>query len=156
MICGEQEEWIRSRSYRVCDRSMADNLNGLRVGQFEAAQLFEPFVEEALDAQIGHVWHPASSRGRTTYTAFLAMRERLRVDRERVCLMVTAIFRSRQWTNAGPAQEIAAAIASYSQRALSRYQSPLVWGSDPVFSEDGLIAGEVSPLGRVHSPTRFL
>jgi len=39
-----------------------------REGQIEAAQFFEPAVEEALASQIGYLWHSASSRGRTTYT----------------------------------------------------------------------------------------
>ncbi len=38
---------------RVPDRSMAENLEALRQGTIEAAQLFEPFVEQALGSQTG-------------------------------------------------------------------------------------------------------
>ena len=39
MTCGKQN--------RVPDLNMADALNALRDAQLDAAQLFEPFVEEA-------------------------------------------------------------------------------------------------------------
>src|SRR5207245_2046719 len=60
---------------RVHDRRMAENLDALRAGQIEAAQLFEPIVEEALASKSGHLWYTASSRGRTTYTAFVTTRD---------------------------------------------------------------------------------
>jgi NitT/TauT family transport system substrate-binding protein len=130
---------------RIPDRSMADNLNALRAGQLDAAQFFEPFVEEALASQIGHVWYAASSRGRTTYTAFVTTRERLIDSREPLLRMVRAIFRSQRWVRARSAYDVASAIASFFPtldrdllaRALGRYQMQLVWGSDPVLPEDG-------------------
>jgi NitT/TauT family transport system substrate-binding protein len=130
---------------RVADRSMADNLEALRHDRLEAAQLFEPAVEQALASQIGHLWHAASSRGRTTYTALVATRDRLLGTREPLLRMVRAIYRTQQWIHAQTAQEIAAAIASFFPtldrdvlaRALARYQAQLVWGRDPVIPEDG-------------------
>jgi NitT/TauT family transport system substrate-binding protein len=130
---------------RISDRTMADNLNALREGQLEAAQLFEPFVEEALASQIGHLWYAASSRGRTTYTAFVTTRERLNADPEPLLRMVRAIFRSQQWIHMQTSQAVAAAIALFFPtldrdvlaRALERYKAQLVWGSDPVLPEEG-------------------
>ena len=63
---------------RVGDRSMAANLAALRRGDLDAAQFFEPVVEEALATGAGHLWLAASSRGRTTYTAFVTTRDRMR------------------------------------------------------------------------------
>jgi len=130
---------------RISDRTMTDNLSGLREGQLDAAQLFEPFVEEALASQIGHLWYAASSRGRTTYTAFITTRERLSTDPEPLLRMVRAIFRSQQWIHAQSSREIAEAIASFFPtldrdvlaRALGRYKVQSVWGSDPVLPEEG-------------------
>jgi NitT/TauT family transport system substrate-binding protein len=130
---------------RVADGGMADNLKALRDGRLEAAQLFEPFVEEALASQIGHLWHTASSRGRTTYTAFVTTRDRLITAAEHLLRMVKAIYRTQQWIHAQSPQEIAAAIASFFPtldpgvlaHALARYQAQLVWGRDPVLPEDG-------------------
>jgi NitT/TauT family transport system substrate-binding protein len=130
---------------RVADRSMADNFAALREGRLEAVQFFEPFVEEVLASQIGHLWHAASSRGRTTYTAFVTTRDRLIVAREPLLRMVKAIFRTQQWIHAQPPQEIAAAIAPFFPTlaplvlagAVARYQAQQIWGRDPVLPEDG-------------------
>ena len=130
---------------RVADGGMADNLEALREGRLEAAQLFEPFVEEALASQIGHLWHTASSRGRTTYTAFVTTRDRLVTAAEPLLRMVKAIYRTQQWIHAQSPQGIAAAIAPFFPtldpgvlaRALARYKAQLVWGRDPVLPEDG-------------------
>jgi NitT/TauT family transport system substrate-binding protein len=130
---------------RVADGRMADNLEALREGRLKAAQLFEPFVEDALASQTGHLWHTASSRGRTTYTAFVTTRDRLVAAAEPLLRMVKAIFRTQQWIHAQSPQEIAAAIGSFFPtldpgvlaRAIARYQAQLVWGRDPVLPEDG-------------------
>jgi NitT/TauT family transport system substrate-binding protein len=130
---------------RVADRSMADNLAALREGRLEAVQLFEPFVEEVLASQIGHLWHTASLRGRTSYTAFVTTRDRLIADREPLLRMVKAIFRTQQWIHAQSPREIATAISPFFPThppsvlagALARYQAQLVWGGDPVLPEDG-------------------
>ena len=130
---------------RVADGSMADNLDALRRSRIAAAQLFEPAVEQALAAQIGHLWHAASARGRTTYTAFVTTRDRLTHAREPLLRMVRAIYRTQQWLHAQSAHEIAAAIAPFFPTldrgvltgSLARYQTQLVWGRDPILPEDG-------------------
>lgn len=130
---------------RVGDRSMAENLAALRAGALDAAQFFEPVVEEALATGAGHLWYPASSRGRTTYTAFVTTRDRLVRDAEPLLRMVRAIHRTQEWLHANPAPAIAAAVASYFPAlsesvlagALTRYHTQGVWGTDPVLPEAG-------------------
>jgi NitT/TauT family transport system substrate-binding protein len=130
---------------RVTDRSMAENVECLRQGLIEAAQLFEPHVGEALATQTGHLWYAASSRGRTTYTAFVATRGRIIDAQEPLLRMSKAIFRTQQWVDVQPAREIAAAIgwffptldANVLAGAIARYQAQQVWGRDPVLPEDG-------------------
>src|SRR6266481_3240246 len=130
---------------RVADRNMAENLLALREGRIDAAQLFEPVVEEALASGAGHLWHAASSRGRTTYTAFVTTRDRLITAAEPLLRMVKAIYWTQQWIHAHAPQGIAAAIAPFFPtldpgvlaRALARYQAQLVWGRDPVLPQDG-------------------
>src|SRR6516162_4970432 len=134
-----------TRLDRVANRSMADNLSSLRDGHIEAAQLFEPVVEQALASGAGHLWHAASTRGRTTYTAFVTTRDRLVGDPEPLLRMVSAIRRTQEWLHARSAPEIAAAISAFFPAldrgvltaALARYQSQSVWGRDPVLPEDG-------------------
>src|SRR5271167_3462524 len=134
-----------NRLDRIADRSMTENLAALRQGHIDAAQFFEPVVEEALSSGAGHLWHIASSRGRTSYTAFVTTRNRLLRDPEPLLRMTRAIYRTQQWINNKPADEIAGAIASFFPaidrgvlaRALARYRTQRVWGGDPVLPEDG-------------------
>jgi NitT/TauT family transport system substrate-binding protein len=150
---------------RVPDLNMANALNALRDGQLDAAQLFEPFVEEALASQIGHLWHAASSRGRTTYTAFVTTRERLRTNREPLLRMVRAIFRSLRWIYTQSPQAIAAAIASFFAaldrdvlaRAVDRYRAQGVWGGDSVLPEEGFnrLQGCLLSGGLIRRPVSY-
>jgi NitT/TauT family transport system substrate-binding protein len=130
---------------RVADRSMTENLLALREGRVDAAQLFEPVVEEALASGAGHLWHAASARGRTTYTAFVTTRDRLVRDAEPLLRMVRAVHRTQQWIYACSAAELAATVSPFFPAldsgvltgALARYQAQGVWGRDPVLPKDG-------------------
>ena len=137
---GVDPAWIP----RITDRSMAESVAALHDGSLDVAQLFEPYVEEAV-AGGGAIWYHASSRGRTSYTAFVATRERLATDPEPFRRMVRAIYRTQRWIAAEPPRAIAAAIADYFPaldrsvltRALARYKDQGVWGRDPVLPEEG-------------------
>src|SRR5579863_8591821 len=134
-----------SRIERIGDRGMAENLAALRAGAIDAAQFFEPFVEEAVTAAGLHLWYSASSRGRTSYTAFVTTRERLRDLHEPLAAAVRAISRAQQWVATRSATEIAAAVASFFPAlprplltgAIARYQAQGVWGHDPILPEEG-------------------
>jgi NitT/TauT family transport system substrate-binding protein len=150
---------------RVADRTMAENLAALRRGELAAAQFFEPFVEEALASGAGHLWHQASRRGRTSYTAFVATRERLAAEPGPLLAVVRAIHRAQQWIAAHEPAEIAAAVAPFfpdqdrgvMTRALARYAKEGVWGRDPVLPQDGferLRAGLLSS-GFIRRPVAF-
>jgi NitT/TauT family transport system substrate-binding protein len=154
-----------ARLDRVADRSMAENFNALDEGRIEAAQFFEPFVEEALASGRGHLWYAASTRGRTTYTAFVTTRERIAGDAEPLLRMVRAIQRTQQWIHARSAPEIAAAIISFFPAldrgvlaaALARYQAQSVWGHDPVLPEDGFdrLRRSLVSGGFIRRPTEY-
>jgi NitT/TauT family transport system substrate-binding protein len=130
---------------RVLGRSMPENVAALRAGSLDVAQLFEPFVETAVAKAGGHVWYPASARGRTSYTVFVTTRERLAADPEPFRRMTRAIYRTQCWVAAEPPERLAEAIASYFpaldrgvlSRALARYKGQGVWGTDPVLPEAG-------------------
>jgi NitT/TauT family transport system substrate-binding protein len=134
-----------SRLDRVADRSMAENLAALRGSRLDAAQLFEPVVEEALAAGAGHIWYQASRRGRTSYTAFVPTRERLAQRAEALRRMVRAIHHTQQWIAAASPVAIAAAVAPYFPGldrglltgAIARYREQRVWGENPVLPEEG-------------------
>jgi NitT/TauT family transport system substrate-binding protein len=129
---------------RVIGRSMAENVAALQDGSLDVAELFEPFVERAVSGD-GHVWLPASARGRTSYTVFVTRRDRLAADPEPFRRMVRAMYRTQRWLAAEPVEALAASIGDYFPdldrgeltRALARYKAQGVWAADPVLSEDG-------------------
>lgn len=129
---------------RVIGRSMAENVAALRDGSLDVAQLFEPFVERAVAAG-GHVWQPASARGRTSYTVFVTTRTRLAGDPEPFRRMTRAMYRTQRWLAAQSPEALADTIGSYFPdiergvlaAALARYKMQGVWAEDPVLSEDG-------------------
>ena len=129
---------------RITDRTMAENVAALRANQIDAAQLFEPFVEEALSGG-AKIRYQASSRGPTSYTVFVALRERLAADPEPFRRMVRAIHRTQRWVAAEAPANLATAIAGYFPdldrgvvtRAVARYTEQGVWAPDPVLREEG-------------------
>jgi NitT/TauT family transport system substrate-binding protein len=131
---------------RIADRPMGANLESLRRGEIEAAVLFEPVVEMAVREGM-HIWHQASRRGRTSYTAFITTTDRLEGDRETILKMTRAIARAEKWIAAATPEEIARAISFYfldldravMTRALARYAEQGVWGREPVLPEDGFM-----------------
>jgi NitT/TauT family transport system substrate-binding protein len=62
------------RLERVTTHAMPANLEALRNGELDVAQMFEPYVSMALQRGIGKVLYAASTRGPTVYTTFLATR----------------------------------------------------------------------------------
>ena len=129
---------------RIIGCGMGETVAALRDGGLDVAQLFEPFVEQAVAAG-GYVWRPASARGRTSYTVFVTTRERLAADPEPFARMTRAMHRTQRWLSAASPEAIATAIGGYFpaldpgvlSRALARYQAQGVWAENPVLSEDG-------------------
>ena len=137
---GVDPAWIP----RITDRTMAESVAALADGSIDVAQLFEPFVEQAV-ASGGEIWYRGSSRGLTSYTVFATTRDRLAADPEPFRRMVGAIHRTQRWVAAEPSRALAAAVAEYFPhidrsvltRALARYKEQGVWGTDPVLPEEG-------------------
>jgi NitT/TauT family transport system substrate-binding protein len=144
---------------------MTENLLALREGRVDAAQLFEPVVEEALASGAGHLWHAASARGRTTYTAFVTTRDRLVRDAEPLLRMVRAVHRTQQWIYACSAAELAATVSPFFPAldsgvltgALARYQAQGVWGREPVLPKDGFdrLRNSLVSSGFVRQPASY-
>jgi NitT/TauT family transport system substrate-binding protein len=140
---------------RVADRSMASNAGALRRGEVDVVQLFQPFVEELIEAGAGHIWHAAAERGPTSYTTLYARRALLTERCEECERMVRAIYRTLKWVHAGTVAQLAEAIADYFPdvppqrlaKALDRYKALGLWGRDPRLPRSGyerLRAGLVS------------
>src|SRR5437016_5139848 len=129
---------------RISNQTMPESVAALKAGRLDVAQLFEPFVEEAV-AGGGAVWYQASARGRTSYTVFVTTRARLAADPEPYRRMARAMQRTQRWVAAAAPQELAAAIGEYFPalqpsvltRSLARYKEQGVWATEPIVSEEG-------------------
>ena len=138
-----------ARLDRQIGGTMPENVAALRRGALDVAQLFEPFVEQALRAEGAnggaHLWQPAAARGRTSYTVFATTRQRLDADPEPFRRMARAILKTQRWVQANPPAALAALIADYFPQldrdvlagGLARYRANGVWADNPVLSEEG-------------------
>jgi len=140
---------------RRTGQSMASNAAALSRGEVDVVQLFQPFVEELVEAGAGHIWHAAAGRGPTSYTSLYARRALLAERRDECVALVRAIHRTLGWVHAGTGAQLAAAIAGYFPDvpparlagALDRYKALGLWGQDTRLPRSGyerLKAGLVS------------
>jgi NitT/TauT family transport system substrate-binding protein len=135
-----------ARLDRITDRSMAENLNALTEGWIEAAQFFEPVVEEALASSKGHLWYAASARGRTSYTAFVTTRRAgsLAIS-DPYCAWSEQSSGHSNGSILSLRRRLSRPFPRSSQRSTSACWPPpspvtsrsRVWGRDPVLPEDG-------------------
>ncbi len=129
---------------RVADRTMADNLAALRDGRLDAAQLFEPFVAQALRAGL-RILYAASARGPCVYTSFIATRARVAAKRAAFAAVVRATARMQAWVTAHGGAELAGTVAplfpdvapDLLADALRRYGERQVWAGTPDMSRAG-------------------
>jgi NitT/TauT family transport system substrate-binding protein len=102
-----------ARIGRVADRSMSENLAALGAGEIDVMQAFQPFVEQAVEAGVGHIWYAAASRGLTAYTSLYTTRQCLARDPESLLRMTRAMYRTQQWIASHSAAELAGRVASF-------------------------------------------
>jgi NitT/TauT family transport system substrate-binding protein len=140
---------------RIADRTMADNAAGLRRGEFDVVQLFQPFAEELIRAGDGHIWYAAATRGPTSYTSFYTRRSTLTARREELKNLVRGLDRTQKWLHASPPEALADAVQSFFpavpaallRAAITRYLELGIWGRNPMLPRTGyerLRAGLIS------------
>jgi NitT/TauT family transport system substrate-binding protein len=134
-----------SRLDRVADRTMASNLEALRSGKLEVAQMFEPYASMAMQAGVGDILYAGSARGPTVYTTFLATRAGIERRRDALIAMARAVRRMQDWLCECSAEELAAATAEFYPdiardilvSSLRRYRDAGLWARAPEVSRKG-------------------
>lgn len=129
---------------RTVDRTMAQNAAALLAGELDVAQLFQPYVEELVEAGC-RVWYAQADRGPCSYTTFYARRGVLVAKREELAGMVRALQSTLRWVHDVDAVELAGIVGGYfpdvpGERlaaALRRYQRLGIWGRDAVLPRVG-------------------
>jgi NitT/TauT family transport system substrate-binding protein len=130
---------------RVTGSSMADIAAALRAGMLDAAQLFQPYVEELVASGAGHVWYAAADRGLTAYTTLVTRRPLLVSHREELLSMTRAMARTLRWIATTPGIDVARTLAEYFPdlapeifaAAIDRYRAHGLFASDPVLRREG-------------------
>jgi len=130
---------------RIAHRTMAENVAGLRRGEIDVVQLFEPFAEELVAAGEGHLWYAAAIRGPTAYTSFYARRSVVSSRRDEMKKLVRGLYRTQNWLHANPPEALADVVQSFFpsvpqsllRAAVARYRALGIWGRDPILSRAG-------------------
>src|SRR5258708_36054219 len=103
----------------IAGQTMARNLAGLKAGEVDVIQVFEPFPSLLLAEGAAHVWYEAARRGPTSYTTFYARRGLLTTRRDELRRMTRAVHRTGKW------------VAKASGRRIARRSSPDFGGMEP-------------------------
>jgi len=130
---------------RVADRTMAQNLEALRRGELDVAQMFEPYASMAVQSGACNILYAAAARGPTCYTTFLASRDSVRRNRAAFEAMTRATRRTLSWVAEHSADELAAAVAPFYPNvsrdllasAYRRYKAAALWSRTPAISRQG-------------------
>jgi len=140
---------------RIADRTMTENMAGLRRGELDVVQLFEPFAEELIADGEGHLWYAAADRGPCSYTTFYSRRPTVAAKREELRRLVRGLYRTQKWLHAASPETLAETVQPYFpavgaellRAAVARYGTLGIWGRTPILPRDGydrLAAGLVS------------
>ncbi len=127
------------------NRTMPENVEALRSGDVDVIQVFQPYVEQVVAEEIGHVWYAAADRGATAYTAFYTTRDFHAKNPEHLLRMTRAMYRTLHWIEQHDAGELATLVASFFPdvtrelltQALRRYKNLGLWNRTPVMPQEG-------------------
>jgi len=130
---------------RVHGPTMAETADALRDGTLDAAQLFQPYVEELVADGVGQIWYAAATRGLTAYTSLVARRSVIAARQEEFAAMVRGMHRTLRWFAATPADVVAQAVAAFLPdvplpllaAAIERYRTLGLYATGPATSHQG-------------------
>jgi len=130
---------------RVSTSSMAENAAAVRAESLDAAQLFQPYVEELVTSGAGHVWYAAAERGLTAYTTLVTRRPLLTSHREELLRMTRALARTLRWIASTPGIDVARTLTDFFPdiapeifaAAIDRYRALGLFAANPVLRREG-------------------
>ena len=150
---------------RVGNRTMGNNLEALRAGDLDVAQMFEPYVSIALQTGAGDILYAASGRGPTSYTTFLATRSGIERHRDAFMAMTRAVACMQAWLAECSAEELAEVTAPFYPTisrdillsAFRHYRAGAIWSRTPELSRGGFerLAQSLFSGGYISSMPRY-
>jgi NitT/TauT family transport system substrate-binding protein len=130
---------------RIPDKLMQENVRALLKGEIDVAQLFEPYVSQAIEQGAGQILHTANARGYTAYTTFISTVDGMQRNRDAFNAMIRAIEQFGPWLAEHGPEELARVVAPFypdlTQKtlasAMTRYQQAGLWTCRRVISRAG-------------------
>jgi NitT/TauT family transport system substrate-binding protein len=130
---------------RISGPSMVENAAAVRAGTLDAAQLFQPYVEQLVASGAGHVWYAAANRGLTAYTTLVTRRPVLVSRRDELLRMTRAMARTLRWIATTPGTDVAQKLSGLFPDlapdilavAIDRYRALGLFATDPVLRREG-------------------
>jgi NitT/TauT family transport system substrate-binding protein len=129
----------------AADDTMRNNLAKLRSRDLDVAQMFEPYASLAVKEGAGEILYAASTRGPTSYTAFLATRSSIDRNRDAFMAMTRGMRHMQRWLGEYTAEDLAQVTGRFYpdiapeilSTALARYRDAGVWAQTTVISRAG-------------------
>ena len=125
--------------------TMAQQLERLNEQTLDVAQLFEPYVSQALATGNHSILYAAHTRGPTVYTTFICSRDGFAKKQQAFALLNATLARVQQWMATHSATAIATLVHDYFSElelnllttAIDRYRQHNVWAGAPEVSRPG-------------------
>lgn len=126
------------------DMTQEEQLQALRSRAIDVAQVFEPFVSQALEDDAYGVLYDAADRGPTLYTTFIATRAGVQRHAEAFCALSRAMARTQAWMQCNT-EAISETCEPYFpglapallRAATARYLRAGIWSAGPAVDEAG-------------------
>jgi NitT/TauT family transport system substrate-binding protein len=133
------------RPSRFSDRAMTRNYHALQAGDVDVMQTFEPFVTMAERDGAGELLYAASTRGPTTYTAFIGTRAACSTYRDEFAAMTRATAKTLVWIDNNPPEELARVVRPFLPdlppevlvSSLRRYRDAGLWSRETRMNPQG-------------------
>ena len=125
--------------------SMSEQLVQLERGQIDVIQVFEPYVQQALDGGVGKIVYSAADRGWTAYTTFMSTQRKIDQCRSEFEAMGHALSDFSRWLDQSGVDALVDVVKSYYPdinatglaQGLSRYDRAGLWSLRPAVSRAG-------------------
>ena len=125
--------------------SMPEQIQALKAGTLDVAQLFEPLASELLTDPAYQVLYAAHTRGPTVYTTLICSREGWAKNHAAFTLLHDVLRTLQTWMHAQTPAIIASHVqpffpelgAQHLEHAIARYLENGVWATSPEISKTG-------------------
>ncbi len=125
--------------------SMPEQIQALKAGTLEVAQLFEPLASELLSNPAYQILYAAHSRGPTVYTSLICSRDGWKKNHIAFTALRDILGELQTWMHRQTPATLASHVQSFFpelsaqqlERALARYLNHGVWAKSPKMSKAG-------------------